>query len=477
MRNLPAQFYPNINTRVTLPFLVVIALVAGFGVFTVIRLVSGSTQERLVNQLIESARSAQTTVVETERETLEILRFSVFTDGLAEAVVNNRTVEIDVLIRPIATNAALDDVILFDGNGRNVYQLRRQIGPAGENYTAPEPATDVASWTITERILGGEADLLGDKWVEIQETPDGTAFYIGAPVTNDDNEVVGGMLVGVLGFNLSRQVSLQALSFVTLYDIDGNPLGTTLRAGEDDDLSLSPDAVTDLLAEAQDGTPLEVLQLGENSYQRLYVPFEMRSQPLGLIAVSLQNNFITERSVTSRNIFAAIFAVLFVLVLGIGVIVARSITQPVDRLVATTRAIREGDLSQRVGLEIPDELGELSQSFDHMTTQLIERNEEINELFMAQLRENAQREAVLTSIRDVLVVMAPDGKAIMQNPAAQALIRDLRRYEDNREYQRFIGLCLHPEGLEQPRNVSLMNRHFSALATPVVSREYDAVIG
>ncbi|MEO0564543.1 MAG: hypothetical protein AAF125_20730, partial [Chloroflexota bacterium] len=198
---IPKNLYPNINARLTFPFLIVIALVAGFGVFTVIRLVSGSTQERLINQLIESARSAQTTVVDIETELLEILRFSVFTDGLAEAVVDNRTVEIELVIRPIATNAALDDVILFDDTGQSIYQVRRQVGPTGETYDEPETLTDVVEWTITERILTGEADLLGDKWVEVIQTPERETFYIGAPISNENNEVVGGMLVGINGFD------------------------------------------------------------------------------------------------------------------------------------------------------------------------------------------------------------------------------------------------------------------------------------
>src|SRR5574340_1117169 len=53
MRRVP---YPGISARIIGPFLLVIILIAGIGVFTVTRLVAGSVQERFSNQLGENER-------------------------------------------------------------------------------------------------------------------------------------------------------------------------------------------------------------------------------------------------------------------------------------------------------------------------------------------------------------------------------------------------------------------------------------
>jgi signal transduction histidine kinase/DNA-binding response OmpR family regulator len=48
----------------------------------------------------------------------------------------------------------------------------------------------------------------------------------------------------------------------------------------------------------------------------------------------------------------------------------RHIVQPIQTIAEATRAIRDGDLSRRVGLEGEDEIGELAAAFDSMTNRL-----------------------------------------------------------------------------------------------------------
>ena len=60
-QRLLRSIYPGINMRVTVPFLVIVAIIAGIGVFIVTRLVAGSLQERFNNQLLDSAHAASNT--------------------------------------------------------------------------------------------------------------------------------------------------------------------------------------------------------------------------------------------------------------------------------------------------------------------------------------------------------------------------------------------------------------------------------
>ncbi len=56
----------------------------------------------------------------------------------------------------------------------------------------------------------------------------------------------------------------------------------------------------------------------------------------------------------------------FVLILAIGVPAAKSITQPIDQLTQTARAIAQRDFSQRADIKSRTEIGELGQTFDQM---------------------------------------------------------------------------------------------------------------
>jgi signal transduction histidine kinase len=212
-------------------------------------------------------------------------------------------------------------------------------------------------------------------------------------------------------------------------------------------------------------SPVEQIQLDGVDYQILYSPFRMRSKQIGLLSVGLRSDFIVDRSSASRNQFGILFIVLFVVVGVMGMVIARTITGPIRRLVTTTRAIREGDLSRRVRLRTPDELGELGESFDHMTDNLVTSNQQISALYDQQVQVTAQREAVLTSISDAVIVQDTQGKIILRNHTAEQLMEALA--SDREQRNEFARICLHPEELATPRMAEFVEHYFSVLATPV----------
>jgi signal transduction histidine kinase len=456
--------YPGINARVTAPFLLVIIVIAGLGVFIVTRLVAGSIQERFNNQLVDSATAASNSIVDIERQQLATLRMMVFTEGVAEALAARDAANLDLWLRPIAANAGVDDVVLFDSTGQSVFQLSRVDNNISVEYITPLPI-NVSQWEGVQRVIGGQADSLGDKFVDVIGEPPDALLYISAPMSNDTGTLVGGISLGLTAERLAQRVSEQSLSAVTLFRDDGRVLGTTLRVATTDSLNLTGNHATQLLTEVDDSSPIDDLALNGIPHQVLYSSLQLRSQEIGLLAVALPSNFIVERSSTSRDVFGILFSIVFVLVGLIGIATARSITRPIAKLVDTTRAIREGDLSKRVELETPDELGELGVSFDHMTNQLVERNKKINKLYRQQLQETARRQAVLTSISDAVVVLDPSGNIILQNLTAEHLASMLAN--DLAAFQSYAELIQNPAELSQPRTVTFADQFFSVLATPV----------
>ncbi len=457
------SLYPGVNTRIIGPFLLIVILIAGLGVFIVTNLVAGSIQERFSNQLVDSANSAANTIVDIEREYLATLRLMTFTDGIAESIISADSLDLDTALRPIAANNRIDEVIVFNNSRVPLLYLSRVQNEFEVEFRTPTPPK-ITDWTGVDRIITGQADELGDRFVDVIYFKDDPVFYFAGPVYNDNNELAGGMLIGIRADTLSRRVSEQALSSITFIAPDGTLMGSTFRR-DIEALVRSEENTRALLEAAQSTSPIEQIELGGIPYQVIYITFKLRSQEIGLLSVGLPSNFIVEQSSTSRNVFGALFGMLFVVVAIMGILISRTITNPIRQLVFTTRAIREGDLNQRVRLNLPDELGELGNSFDAMTDTLVQRNTEIQGLFQQQVEQTAQREAMLTSISDVVIVQNSYREILFENHTAKALREKLK--ELPQDLNTFNELCLNPAALTTPQTVSLADYHYSLLATPV----------
>src|SRR5258708_37062604 len=101
--------YPGISARIIGPFLLVIIMIAGIGVFTVTRLVAGTIQERFSNQLADSASAASNRVVDIERQQLSTLRLMIFTKDVPAPIKKPDVDTLEFCFSPIAANAAADE--------------------------------------------------------------------------------------------------------------------------------------------------------------------------------------------------------------------------------------------------------------------------------------------------------------------------------------------------------------------------------
>lgn len=70
----------------------------------------------------------------------------------------------------------------------------------------------------------------------------------------------------------------------------------------------------------------------------------------------------------------------FLLAILLGILFSKNFTKPIRELTLAARAVANGDLSQKVDVHSQDELGELSQVFNDMTTQLSRSIETRNQM-------------------------------------------------------------------------------------------------
>jgi signal transduction histidine kinase len=103
-------------------------------------------------------------------------------------------------------------------------------------------------------------------------------------------------------------------------------------------------------------------------------PMQVDGETIGFVLASREafrqsqaEQLLLER-VNRTVLFASLGAAGLALVLGL--LLARTLTQPIRELTAATQAVAHGDLDQQVSVRSKDEIGELARSFNQMSSDL-----------------------------------------------------------------------------------------------------------
>ncbi len=481
-------FSSSIRNKIIIPYALLTLMLAVLGVFIVTRLVAGSFEERLKNQLLKAGRLVSDEVVNRERARLEIERAVANTEGVPDALVNRNFAELDRLISPfIANYKSIDSIVLLDTQGKEVLRLQREFSaPNTPAQTYQGSEANFSIWLSVKRVLTNANE--GAKEVQIAQDPKSgelIIYTIGSIQTPDG--IIGAALVGTYLNKEIDTIQSLALADITLFDQTGEVVYSTLVPDKAEAQEifkiftperykrvLEQDGVT-LLDEVQgpNGPENQDIQARGQTYRLAYAPFILRNRIYGVYAVALPTNFITDTNDQSRNVLALVFSAGVIMVMVIGYLVSRRIIQPIIRLVQTSQAIARGDLDQRTGLVQTDEIGILATTFDDMT-------DELQRLLKVQREEASKLNAILKSIADGVIVQDLEGNIVIMNPAAENILEavgDDFRYAPA-ETATEAGqspLLTHLNGLEfhDARRFEVGQRVVSALSAPVFSGEKE----
>ncbi|CAM3968504.1 ATP-binding protein [Paenibacillus alkaliterrae] len=94
---------------------------------------------------------------------------------------------------------------------------------------------------------------------------------------------------------------------------------------------------------------------------------------------------------------------------------SRKIQQPLLQLKDAADSISQGNYSTRVNIRSSDEIGELANTFNHMTEQLDRLIHDLN-------HEKNHLASILRSMGDSVITFSADGKVILTNPSGHLLI-------------------------------------------------------
>ena len=362
----------HVRWKIVIPYAFLTVVLAIAGSYLATKVVTGSLNERFDNQLAEAGRVVADGVVRQERDHLEIVRATSFTEGVDAAVVARDESAIEGLVLPIVTNSAIERLEILDSSGQRLETFRL----VDENTLSYEEITDAdvpAEWPIVQRTLAGEVDTIGDKYAQLIETEDAFFLYTSAAIA-DGASINGAVLAGTSLDTFVKGLKAEALADVTFYDFAGNPLDSTFArpagadAAEEVRLDIGSESLT--LATAGEGAVRETRTLWGRDYDLLYGRIVVRDQAVGLYSVGLPTDFIFNAGSATRTQVALLFGIGMAAVLGIGFLLAHQLTSPIMKLVKTARIVASGDLTARTGVTTSDEIGILAHSFDDMTEKL-----------------------------------------------------------------------------------------------------------
>ena len=400
---------PSLRTKLILSFLIVIVIGGLISLAVGQRLVRnvliGQSQAKVKHDLA----SAWMVFDEKLNDIKDIVSLTAARESLQEAIKNDNR---DLLLRylnRVRNQYGLDILTLTDSQGTAIVRTRNPE-VTGDSQAQDEIVRQalqpnvVASPEIVARseLLKEGKDLAERAYLEFIPTPkaaprpenketSGMMLKAAATVISENDEPLGVLYGGIL---VNRNYEIVDRVKETVFKEEkykGVETGTaTIFQG---DLRISTN-VTDLEGKRAIGTRISeevkkaVLDVGRSWYDRAFVvkdwyitayePIKnIEGEIIGILYVgTLEKPYLdTANRVMLTFTILALLCVVFLLI--ILYFATTSIIQPVQKMVAATHQIADGDLNHKVEIQSQDEIGELASAFNQMTEKLKAANREL----------------------------------------------------------------------------------------------------
>jgi signal transduction histidine kinase len=418
----------RIQYKIIVPFLLLTLLVALAGSTAAFLFVTGNAQERLNNQLAQTARVVADAIVRQENSNLTFLRELAFAGpnaetgapAVADALANGDTVGLSRAVEPFVRisqrrGVRLDRLVLFDSRSQAV--LHRERDPHSSASWIDLPSHDMSGLWFVQRILAGVSDARGDKYAGLLDVGDGVRYLFTAVPIKQGERIVGGAIVATRLEGLLADLAAQSQSAITtVYDpATGRAFASSIEpvAGLSA-LDSHPDLVERLVS-APDYGMFDTVMVNERQYQLAFAPLVVRGDIVGALSVALASDYVIGPWSDMRSSLVGLTTVLMAAIVGLGVFIARQITRPVEELLSVAQDVTGGNLDRRSTVKSDDEIGKLASAFNTMTSHLLA-------LYSAVRAEAGRRAAIVESITDGVIVCDAADRIELLNPAARRIL-------------------------------------------------------
>ncbi len=372
-----------VRIKITLPYIILAIILAMAVAYVVNRVVLDTIEERFTNQLIEAGKLANDWMVQEEDRLLETLRLLSYTEGVPQAVAAGDADRLRELALPLAVNYQEEAIEILNNEGVSVLSLRHRKGGNVEDYLAWQGETIFSRWDFVNNVLTGQVQEGRDKYAGLARAPWGDYLYVAGPIVDPDGDRVGLVLIGKSLDTLVRQIRQDTLAHITLYDLNGQPVETTLLTQSGDNLTLTAGSTAEIVARQDTDSLIRPLSVASIDYTEILGPWQVgeyvrsadstrANNDQGLLGAALAESFLVNPTrITRLQIFVLTTAAIL-LVVGLGVWLANRLTGPLLQVVDASARVAEGDLDAQVDVRGNDEVAILAYSFNQMVASLKE---------------------------------------------------------------------------------------------------------
>ncbi len=206
---------------------------------------------------------------------------------------------------------------------------------------------------------------------------DGRLFEISSqPLTFGSGEQMTGLGYVTTGYEFTEKIAREvsdAAAAEVVFAVDGNVVAGTLPAPLRQELDSTQ---SELLRQ-----PLESreMRLGHQRYLASSVRLEAETAPGADIQLVVFKSFAGEEQILASlyRLVAALGALAAMLGVGLAAFIARTVTEPLQSLLAGTRALSRGDFTHKVSEAGAEEVRELSRAFDRMRERMQQTQQEL----------------------------------------------------------------------------------------------------
>lgn len=410
-----------IAAKLILSFLLIIILVSAIFTLAGIQLISNrivaEAQEKVRHDL-NSAREIYQSELEHINDVVRLTAGRFFlTDAMTSGNIDPATQELS----RVRLREGLDILTLTDASGNILFRASNPgCSTDGSDYdelvsvVISRKAPVAATMNVSGEELRRESPLLAEqaffKFIdtpmarvrdETEETA-GMMLKAAAPIFDYQNKFIGVLYGGVL---LNRNHAIVDEIKQTVFEdmkYEGKDIGTATIFQDDVRIStnvLNTDGSRAIGTRGSETVYDQVVIKGKpyigrafvvnNWYITAYEPIrDINRRVIGILYVGiLEQRFLDIKEQT----ILVFLLIAFAGVLGsmlLSYFISRNISVPINRLALASREIARGNLDARVGTISSDELGELADTFNKMSSALKERDEKLKDLTRSQLMES-----------------------------------------------------------------------------------------
>jgi putative nucleotidyltransferase with HDIG domain len=340
-----------LRQQIIVPFLLLLVFVAIVGVAALTYQATGAGMAGFDQSLIRASVQVNDRLATLEAGRLNDLRALATTPGLASAVATSDRPRLSELFAADAATAREARVVIriLDAQGNRVLAIPDDSAPAA-----------YAGLPAIRQVLTGTNDGRGDKYLAVLRERSGSVVYWTAPIRDPNRQVIGAVLLGESISDIAAEIRSTDAGRLFFYGLDGQPLEGSLPVlSRDVRQSVTSDHLMRVSA-----------TVNGHTYAVAVTDWWMRGERFGYLGVGLPADGVVDTMFKLRIILLSVFVGTALVVLVVGGLLARRISQPLERLVSSMRMVAAGDLSDRSPTGTADEIGYLTSSFNEMTASL-----------------------------------------------------------------------------------------------------------